>query len=124
MKLLHSGGGEGRQDTCIPSITKYAMSGKSAKSIPSWQREDAPSSSGSEHDAEDPQASVIEKVTRSLQDEGTQDAPIERKKALLKSKGLSDSKIDDLLGVSRIVNDPSDAADKAQVNDSLVIRKN
>lgn len=100
------------------------MSEKREKSIPSWQREDAPSlSSGTEHDAEDraapsdtSRASVIEKATRSLQDGGMQDAPIERKKALLKSKGLSDSEIDELVGVSRIVNDPSDAAGKAQVN--------
>lgn len=101
------------------------MNEKRAKSIPSWQREDAPSpSSGTEHDAEDrtatsdtSRASVIEKATRSLQDGGMQDAPIERKEALLKSKGLSDSEIDELAGVSRIVNGPSDAAGKAQVND-------
>lgn len=104
------------------------MSEKKVKSIPLWQREDA--SSGTEHDAEDratlpdtsrdtSRASVIEKATRSLQEDGMQDAPIERKKVLLKSKGLSDPEIDELEGVSRIVNDPSDTADTAQVNDSL-----
>lgn len=105
------------------------MSEKRAKSIPSWQREDAPSlSSGNEHDAEDyttpsgtSRASVI---TSSVQDDGMQDAPIERKTALLKSKGSSDPKNDELEGVSRTVKNPSDAADNAQVNDSLVMRKN
>lgn len=107
------------------SITKCEMSEKRGKSIPSWQREDAPSPTpGTEHDAEDraapsdtSQASVIEKATRSLQNSGMQDAPIERKKALLKSNGLSDSETDELVGVSRIPIDPSDAAGKAQVND-------
>lgn len=109
------------------------MSEKKAKSIPSWQREDAPTSpsgpSGTEHDAEDraappdtSRASIIEKATRSLQDDGMQHAPIEKKKALLKSKGLSDPEIDELVGVSRIVKDPSDTADKAQVNASLVAK--
>ena len=114
--------------TCIP-ITKSAMSEKRAKSIPSWQREDAPSlSSGNEHDAEDyatpsgtSRASVI---TSSVQDDGMQNAPIERKTALLTSKGSSDPKNDELEGVSRTVKNPSDAADDAPVNDSLVMREN
>lgn len=108
------------------------MSEKKAKSIPSWQREDALSqSSGAAHDAEDraapsdsSRASVIEKATRSVQDDGMQDAPIEMKPAPLKSKGSSDPKSDKLEGVLRTVKNPSDAEDKAQVNYSLVIRKN
>lgn len=115
----------------IPVITKYAMSEKRAKSIPSWQREDASaSSSGTERDAEDraapsdsSRAPVIEKFARSPQDDGMEDAPIERKKALLKSKGLIDLGTDELVGVSRILKDPSDASEKAQENNSLVSRK-
>lgn len=108
------------------------MSAKKAKSIPSWQREDAlPPSSGAEHDAEDraaappdsSRASVIEKATRSVQNDGMQDAPIEMKPTPLKSKGSSDPKNDKLEGVLRTVKNPSDAEDKAQVNYSLVIRK-
>lgn len=108
------------------------MSKKQAKSIPSWQREDAPSlSSGAEYDAEDhaapsntSRASVVEKASRSVQDDGMQDAPIERKTTLMISKGSSDPKNDELEGVSRTVKNPSEAADNAQVNDSLVMRKN
>lgn len=107
------------------------MSEKRAKSIPSWQREDASSpSSGTKHDAEDravpsdtSRASVIEKATRSVQDDGMQDAPIERKTALLKSQGSSDPNNDELESVSRTVSNPSDAADKAQVNYFLINKK-
>lgn len=99
------------------------MSEKRAKSIPSWQREDAPSlSPGDEHDAEEcaasSDASRASVITRSVQGDGMQDAPIERKTALLKSKGSSDPKNDELEGVSRTVKNSSDAADNAQVNDS------
>lgn len=105
------------------------MSEERAKSIPSWQREDAPSlSSGDEHDAEECAApsdtSRASVITRSVQDVGMQDAPIERKAAPLKSKGSSDPKNGELEGDSRTVKNPSDAADNAQVNDSLVMRKN
>lgn len=104
------------------------MSEKRSKSIPSWQREDAPSlSSGDEHEAEDCAASSdtsrASVITRSVQDDGMQDAPIEKKTALLKSKGSSDPKNDELEGISRTVKNPSDAADNAQVNDSLVEKK-
>lgn len=104
------------------------MSEKRAKSIPSWQREDAPSlSSGDEHDAElcaaSSDASRASVITRSVQDDGMEDAPIERNAALLKSKGSSDPKNDELEGVSRTVMNSSHIADNAQVNDSWSCEK-
>lgn len=108
------------------------MSDKRTKSIPSWQREDASSpSSGTERDVKDhtapsdtSRASVIEKVTGPVQEDGMQDVPIEREIALLKSKGSSDSKNDELEGVSWTVKDSSATADNTQVNDFFVMRKN
>lgn len=120
-------GGTAEKDY-IPLFTKAAMSEKRAKSIPSWQREDASSlPSGDEHDAEECAASLdasrASLITRSVQDDSMQDAPIERKTALLKSKGSIDPKNDELEGVSRTVKNSTDAADNAQVNDSWSCEK-
>lgn len=83
--------------------------GPKSKGIPSWQRQepsktsDQPDSTPSQEQAAqqppDSRASLIEKASTFLKDDSIRNAPIERKKQFLESKGLSEPEIDDLLEI-------------------------
>lgn len=85
--------------------------GPKSKSIPSWQRQEpstspkqpdnnnTPPQEPPEHEPSEPRASLIENASKFLEDDSIRDAPIERKKSFLESKGLSESEIDDLLPI-------------------------
>ncbi len=85
--------------------------GPKSKSIPSWQREksssspERPDSPPTQEQAEqkppESRASLIEKASKFLEDDSICNAPIERKKLYLESKGLTETEIDDLLEIQR-----------------------
>lgn len=77
--------------------------------IPSWQRQEPsslperPDNSPTQEPAEEqplePRGSLIEKATKFLEEDSIHDAPIERKKLFLESKGLTEIEIDNLLEI-------------------------
>lgn len=80
--------------------------GPKAKIIPSWQMKDAAKSEDHSETADQPtdeksepasKESLIREASRFLEDEGIQDAPMERKRDFLGSKGLSEQEISNLL---------------------------
>ncbi len=110
------------------------MGERKVKSIPSWQRADAPAVPTSRDESfqhgnesslpvDSSRPSAIDQASRSLQDDGIRDAPLERKRSYLKSKGLSNDEVDNLLSVSQTNNESSDGGDETQVNDSPVCRR-
>lgn len=97
------------------SVATLAMSdseGPNSKSIPSWQRQEpsnspnqpdnnTPPQDPTEQTSPEPRASLIEKASKFLEDDSIRDAPIERKKLYLESKGLSEPEINDLLEIQQ-----------------------
>ena len=83
--------------------------GPKSKGIPSWQRKEpsslpeqpdnAPTQKPAEEQPPEPRASLIEKASKFLEEDSIRDAPIERKKLFLESKGLTETEIDDLLEI-------------------------
>ncbi|CAD6583447.1 MAG: hypothetical protein ASARMPRED_001327 [Alectoria sarmentosa] len=83
--------------------------GPKSNGIPSWQRQEpstlppqpdnAPPREQAEQQPPEPRASLIEQASQFLQEDSIRDAPIERKKLFLESKGLTELEIDDLLGI-------------------------
>lgn len=84
--------------------------GPKAKGIPSWQRQESsnppkqldntpPSKEPAEQETPEPRASLTEQASKFLEDESIRDAPIERKKLFLESKGLKKTEIDDMLEI-------------------------
>ena len=83
--------------------------GPKSKGIPSWQRQEplnlpeqpdnTPPQEQAEQQPPEPRASLIEKAAKFLEEDSTRDAPIERKKLFLESKGLTETEIDDLLEI-------------------------
>lgn len=90
----------------------HAMSdsdGPKSNGIPSWQRQEpsnvpeqpanTPPREQAEQQPPEPRASLIEQASQFLQEDSIRDAPIERKKLFLESKGLTETEIDDLLEI-------------------------
>lgn len=83
--------------------------GPKPKNIPSWQRgepsnspeksDSTPTQEQAEQQSPESRASLIEKASKFLEDDSIRDAPIERKKLYLESKGLIETEIDDLLEI-------------------------
>ncbi|CAD6566865.1 MAG: hypothetical protein ASARMPREDX12_008852 [Alectoria sarmentosa] len=83
--------------------------GPKSNGIPSWQRQEpstmppqpdnAPPREQTEQQPLGPRASLIEQASQFLQEDSIRDAPIERKKLFLESKGLTELEIDDLLEI-------------------------
>ena len=83
--------------------------GPKSRGIPSWQRQEPldlperpdniPTQETAEEQPPEPRASLIEKATKFLEEDFIRDAPIERKKVFLESKGLTEIEIDDLLEI-------------------------
>lgn len=82
--------------------------GPKAKGKPSWQQQEpsslpehpdnTPASEQTEQEQRsEPRASLIENASEFLKDESIRDAPIERKRIFLESKGLTEPEIDNLL---------------------------
>lgn len=109
------------------------------RSIPSWQRRDSSSSSGTVPDSsgpsspDDPQrdsqrdphpsrAALLNQADKFLQDDDIRDAPIERKRAFLQSKGLSNLEIEELLPISPNEDKSSDEGRKQLVKELQVSR--
>ena len=116
-------------------------------SIPSWQCRDSsseppdppglvqedPSSPTSPFSKEDPQrdpqsdfhasrASLLNQAAKFLQEDDIRGAAIERKKAFLESKGLSNLEIEELLAISPSEDASSDDMKKEKVKDLQVTR--
>ena len=72
--------------------------GPKPKSIPSWQRQ---GEEPTEQESLEPRTSLLEKASKFLEEDSIRDAPIERKKLYLESKGLSESEINDLLEIQQ-----------------------
>ena len=80
-----------------------------SKDIPSWQQQgpssvpaqpdSAPRQERAEQQPPESRASLIEKASKFLEDDSIRDAPIERKKLFLGSKGLTEPEIDELLEI-------------------------
>lgn len=95
--------------TTILSVSSYNMGdpeGPKPKSIPSWQLNDAAttgpsqesiSSSSHKDEAPNPREPLLKQAAKFLEDEDIQNAPIERKRSFLESKGLTEPEISDLL---------------------------
>lgn len=88
------------------SIIMGDAEGPKAKTIPSWQMKDTTTSEDhpktvdqptDEKSAPDSRESLIHQASRFLEDEGIRDAPVERKRDFLGSKGLSEQEISNLL---------------------------
>ncbi|CAF9935800.1 MAG: hypothetical protein ALECFALPRED_006558 [Alectoria fallacina] len=83
--------------------------GPKSNGIPSWQRQEpsnlppqpdnAPPKEQAEQQPPEPRASLIERACQFLQEDSIRNAPIERKKLFLESKGLTETEIDDLLEI-------------------------
>ncbi len=81
--------------------------GPKTKATPSWQRQepsstpkqtdDTPPQNPAEQDSPEPRAPLIDSASKFLEDDAIRDAPIERKKLFLESKGLTEAQVDDLL---------------------------
>ena len=103
-------------------------------SIPSWQREKV-SPNGLTEDGSDTinplqkespascRTSLMEHASKFLQDDDVKDAPTERKRAFLASKGLTSQEIDRLLGVSQNKDESSDVRAEPQSKDPQVSKK-
>lgn len=83
-----------------------------SKGIPSWQRQEPSSSPNQPNNnttageptkqaSHEPRASLIEKASKFLEDDSIRDAPIERKKLYLETKGLRESEINELLEIQQ-----------------------
>ena len=83
--------------------------GPKSKGIPPWQRlepsslpeqpDGTPTPEPAEPDSAEPKTSLIGKASQFLQEDSIRDAPIERKKLFLESKGLSNIESDELLEI-------------------------
>ena len=74
--------------------------GPKPKQKPSWQTQEPSASRSLENEDSDQESnrqSLLENAARFLKDEDIRDAPVERKKFFLGSKGLTDDEIQDLL---------------------------
>ncbi|KAM0801510.1 peroxisomal membrane anchor protein conserved region-domain-containing protein [Usnea florida] len=83
--------------------------GPKPKVIPTWQRQESskvpeqlantPPQESVQHQHPESRASLIESASKFLEDESIRNAPIERKKLFLESKGLTAAEIDELLEI-------------------------
>ena len=83
--------------------------GPKPKAIPTWQRQEAsrvpdqpantPPQEHAQHQPPESRASLIESASKFLEDDSIRNAPIERKKLFLESKGLTAAEIDELLEI-------------------------
>ena len=85
--------------------------GPKSTSIPSWQRQEPsslptqpdntppPQEQTEQEQSPEPRTSLIDQASEFLKDESIRDAPIERKKLFLESKGLTEAEINNLLEI-------------------------
>ena len=83
--------------------------GPKPKAIPTWQRQEAsrvpeqpantPPQEPAQHQPPESRASLIESASKFLEDDSIRNAPIERKKLFLESKGLTAAEINELLEI-------------------------
>ena len=83
--------------------------GPKPKTIPTWQHQEVsrapeqpanpPPQEPAQKNPPEPRASLIESASKFLEDDSIRDAPIERRKQFLESKGLTGAEIDELLEI-------------------------
>ena len=95
--------------------------GPKFKGIPSWQRQESsspsnqpdgipPQEQAEQEQTPEPRASLIQTASEFLNDESIRNAPTERKKVFLESKGLSGAETDNLLGIQHAPEEEEEAA--------------
>jgi len=108
--------------------------GPKAKSIPSWQLQETAAPEPSEEDsaketekrannASDSRPSLLESASKFLEDEDIRDAPVERKKFFLGSKGLTEDEIQDLLQEQKQAHEQEQHAPEVEVMEDYGIEK-